>query len=235
MTRSTPRRRLVALGLLLSMTLIPQAPSAAAGCVSGSAYDASADRPHVLDPSGDVREEFDDWPGRDALDLQRVWISSIGSPTHPLFALHIQVDDLSAASHGTTLHMEFDDAAEVAVRPWMAATYSEQGGWAFDTGDRAGDVFYVGDVYQGWGEVEGEVDLDRNVITMEIPFSVISDTDIAPDLPFGPLVGYTGLRLGGHGLSYRPTTYGGASFIVTADTVSNAEHCEVLLVPEHPE
>lgn len=204
--------------------------TAAPRCTSGSAFLASVERPHLVDPADDAQG-----PGtliaEAPLDLRSAWISAEdeGSPD---YRVTLQVASLRDVAPRTVYYVEFStDAA--AQRPWLSATWTGTE-WEFQTGTRAAQLFFVGSVYQPTARVLGEVDTARGLVSIEIPDTIIGPAEAA-SADFGPLLVSSNLSLDAPLTIATPEGSDLPGARAFADSFVNGEACTIDLRPPAPD
>lgn len=215
------------ISILLTAALgLTGVPASADGCTDGSAFIASADRPHIVDPAGDANGSALAAPG--VVDIDRVWLSTTDRTLPTTYVLNIAVVAPGGAPRSTGFIATFGD--QPVNPPWIAATTDEAGRWTFSTGGYLAQLFLAGEVYEPSVQLIGEVDAQSGVISIRVPRDIIGDAEVAAGT-------YNAIEVRSALITpTRPQTTGinvGVPFAVpqTYDTLANAARCTIDLRP----
>lgn len=163
------RLRVLTLVTVLAAGAIALAPGGATGCSDGPAHAASAERPHTFDQAGDTYYVPDD-----QADIRAAWIGVHASSSgDPVYTAHVQV---GAVHDGTVPGGAYYglEVLDTTVGAWIAADgsveFGQWGVWA--TAPFADDI--------GMGKLRdlpGSLDLERGVISVQLPDDVAPGPD----------------------------------------------------------
>lgn len=199
-------------------------PAAAEACVGGSAYLASAVRPHQVDVRGDAGSVTSPVVGgRDALDLLSLWIG-VEDPNLDLYSVNVAVADLTTVPVGTAYFVEFAEGD----RPWVSATKSAAGEWQYASGTYASTLFFVGSVYEHRDKLVGRADEEAGILSIVLPRTIVTAADVASDQPFVAITASSNTSTGNPAGFDMP---GMPSLRMTTDHFNNGERCAVYLQP----
>lgn len=221
-----PKALLTAL-LVISLTTPSFAsPSAEeATCQSGPAADASIDRPHLVDPLGDVnRPQASALPGGDgAYDIVRAWVSQVDAPppNQPAtFNVNVAVARLAEHPVNAIFYIDYSGTE------WVSAKALLDGNWEFRWGVQPAIVPVIGAVRQSRGEVPGQVDPATGIISIQLPARLPAPRLDGREITLDRLFVRSGSALAA------PLSIGDGGVpevLLTTDTTSNAETCTVVL------
>lgn len=196
----------------LAAGAVAMAPGASA-CVDGSAYAASAERPHTFDAGGDTYYAQDD-----QVDIRAAWVGVHASPEgDPVYTAHLMVSALADGTLPAGAFYEMD-VLETRVGAWIAADgtaeFGEWGVWA--TGPFVDDA----GVFKR-RSLPGSIDPDRGVISIQLPDDVapaageVATTEVRPRTGWGEAV---------------PVEFGSAERVVVTRDLSTPEgRCTAVL------
>lgn len=215
----------------LVISLLPGSPAGASAaqddrtCVSGSAFLASSQRPHLVDQTGDVSDPQSDLPGAAAHDLAALWISAHLSEPKDFF-LNLEVASLSALPPNTAYYFQFGSG-----RPWLSAKYNSDGSWEFQWGNRPFDLAIVGALYLPRGTASGTVDAATGVISIKLPREILSLQDMRSPEPFGPITSTSNLSADAPATVETPLWPDTPGMILASDSFADGQACDVSLLP----
>lgn len=213
--------------LALSMPVPVAAESATESCETGPASQASANRPHQVDPSGDTNLGSAALPGgQDAYDFTKVWVSQEDAPPPgeiATFAVNLQVTDLREHPVNAVFYVNYSPFE------WVSAKALLDGSWEFRWGNHPSNIFLVGVSYQVRGTTVGRVDAAQNLVSIQLPVDRLPEPRLdGREIRLEQLFVSTGSHLGA------PTDAAPAMQLV-ADNSFNAQRCGVVLYPKREE